>query len=486
MAEDALKENIKKLSEIDTEIEELGRTERIFEKISDLEVAIQKITDLGKSAVRDTEMREVKKEIASVRDLINTLEKKMENSESNIRDQISRLSQVDAGIIKDLSEFGKVFAKINDVSTNVEKIMNAGYVDEKRLDDALSAIEEKVESSIKRADAKSVAQDLAIKRLLDVLGTQPKREELERVKEEVVNLKTIAESLGKKIDAYGGILKESISRLSEVDGKIIDDFSRVEKIIDKINELDREIRKNAEISRTFASERALSERAAAIEEKIDVLAKGMEKTNLSLASDIKNIKSEGYAKKEELDKIKEELKELNVLKDVRVMLEKRAAADEGIKRDVERLSRVDAEIIKELGKLSRVYSKINDHEVALRKLAELNENFVRRDEVKEMFHAEPEKIKKLKEEVRDLLATKQIAENRKSQAQLIEEKEEILQMLDALKEDYEKKLITKESYEETLRGSIKRLSDIDAELESGTSDKTLEQLAQELENLNGK
>jgi DNA repair exonuclease SbcCD ATPase subunit len=475
MAEDALRENIRRLAEIETEIEEISKMERVFERISELEVALEKISDQCRSFVSQSDLREIVRELKHLKETKDASDRYLETAERSLRDQIGKLAEVDSNIIKDVEKLGKSLERVNELSGKIDRLYSQNFVDEKRLDELAYEVREKTDELRKRLESKLVSQDLAIKRIVDLISGFVRKEDMMELRDGIRDAKIANENLARKLEAQGETLRENISRLSEVDRRIIDDLGKMEKIIERINEVDRNLRRVSESILELPSQKELSELRSVLDERIEELSKNLSRIDANERTIAKLNESLGnFVDKTEIGEIREEIKRYRELPS---MLEERREKEESLRKDIERLSRVDSEIISELAKLSKLYGKIHDHDSAIRKLREQSESWVTREELREILEIAPKQIRILREEIEKLAL-------RKEPKKLIEEKEEILKVIDALRDDYEKGTITKEAYEEALRGSIKRLSDIDAELEDREkSGKILSDLLSELESL---
>ena len=497
MAEDALRDNIKRLAEIETEMEELSKMERFYAKLSDLEVAVQKLADQSKVFVREVDLREVRKEVEALREARGTLERGIQLTEQRTGDQLARLAQVDAEIIRDLEKVERVFEKVTDVAGAVDKLANSGFVTQRALDEVRGEVDLRLEEARRRMESRLVAQDLALKKLMDTQEDMVKRTEFAGALDQLRGLREAAGSLDKSMRSQGDLLRESVGRLSEVDAKIIEDLSKMERLLERINDLERGQKRLGELLKTLVSPKELADARASMEERLERLEQNNPRLT-ALEAGLKEFQMSlgAMPRREEVDALREALRGLQAL-DVPGLLSKRDQREEGMVRDIERLSRVDSEIIKEMARLSKVFMRINDLEVGLRKLTDLSETFVRRPELELLS---PDRLDQFRTGLKALLEGavppgasapgKPGASPREAPADkpgaLAGERAGLVEMVESLRQEHREGAISRDAYREALEASLRRMEELDRHLrEAGAppGDDRLARLRKELAEL---
>lgn len=441
MSEDLLKENLRKLAEVGMDIEEMSRFERIFERMSDLEMNMQRLQDEIKSLARESEVKDLRGELERIYAFKDALERRLDMVDESIRRQISHLAEVDAGIIEELGNVKRMFEKLNELSVEVEKLSTAGFVDERKLEDVRTSLLAKFEELRKMMESRLVSQGLAIQRLSEILQNAATKDELEKLpKEEGIDL--MRDRIGKiesSVSKVEELLRDNVAKLSQVDSKIIDQLNRVERSLDRIGEIETALRRAVEGMKDFVKKGEVDDMRSELEGRMGSIGAAVTRIE-TLVGDVKDLRRrmEEVSSRIELGGFERRIKELDEkLKELRTAVDEIRRENERIRGDIGRLSKVDSEIISELGRMRELSAKLGEHDVAIRKLMEASGAFARRDEMEKLLETIYEK------------------ESRKEAVE--SEVQELTQMIEALKKDYGSGVISKESYQDALRGGIRKL-----------------------------
>jgi len=487
-----LKSNIKKLSDIGAEVDEIGVSERIFDKLNEQELAVHKLTNLTRDFVSGRELKETR------RFLEEKVEKSSLSLEARIRDQefaMGRLTELSKSLAtKD--EIGELKVSINELKSAVEEslrdiesglrgdIKGLSEVDAEIIDDL-----SKMETLFGRMDE----QDLTIQKLRDLCNTfvgqkellglreDIEREDLGVIKGELNNLKA---SVEKRMSGLEDTVRGDVKSMTEVDGEIIDRLARVEELYEKVNDHGVEIRKLTDIYEGFVDRKMLENFRESIKKE------ELETLKVSLGERLDKIPKELGV---EIDRIIGDIRKLaDVSKDFATKQELKAVLDDRVgilektfKDTIKALSEVDARIIDDLGKVEKLSEKIREQEVGVRKLSDMYAGFIGERELREVQVAIDRKIERIPKDIEAKIKSLESrigdavrsAGKKRGRNELEDDKANITATMIKLKDDFEKGLITKETFEDAQREHNKNLARIEDGLsELGTTEKLAEKV----------
>ncbi|MBI4361591.1 MAG: hypothetical protein HY558_00295 [Euryarchaeota archaeon] len=477
--EGTLKANLKRLSEIGAEVEEIGVSERIFEKLNEQELAIHKLTNQSRDYVTGREAKEGRKFLE------DRIDKQGYMLEAKLRDQelaIAKLSELSRTyatreqVDEARASVGDARAAMDDKTAALEKglkedIKGLSEVDGEIIDDL-----SKLEGLFGRMDE----QDLAIQKLRDLSNTFVGQKELMALREEILKedigaLRDEANvgraTLERRVGAVEEELRSDIKDLTQVDAEVIQRLAKMEELHERVNTLGVELRKLLTVTDTFVDRKALDGfRESLRKEELDQLRVSAEQRSDRIARDL-------GAKFEELS---EELKRLgDISKDfvfrpeLRGLVDERLGALEKSFRDaVKTLSEVDGRIIDDLTRLDKIAERLRNQEVAVRKLSEMYEGFVVERDLREVQASLERRLERIPKDMEfrlqkleEKMASAEYGAGRRSRAELEQEKTALFSGLMRLKEDMEKGTVTREAYEEAQAEQRRRLSRVEAQLD---------------------
>lgn len=369
MAEDALKDNLRKLSEIETDIEELTRMEKLFDRIASAEAAIHRLEEGLRGLARTAEVHEVRRDVKLLAEGRAALERGLQLLEQRMMDQAARLAAADAATIRELEGFRRYYDRLQSLEVAVDKLAASGFVTEKRFDDLRDLLDRHGEEMRKKVDARLAAQEAVLQRLRDELDRRTPREETSELASEIRALQARLDSLERGQRAHAEATQGSLERLSEVDAKIIDDVARVQRSLERLGEVDRLARRAFEAAGEKVTPAKLDEVRNDLLERIEVVGRVADRVS-ALEGAVRRLQGDvaGTLRQSDLDPLRQMVKELQAL-NVPLALEKRDAQLQALRSDTERLSKVDGEIIRELGRLAKAYGKVADLEREMARLA---------------------------------------------------------------------------------------------------------------------
>lgn len=369
MADDALKDNLRKLSEIETDLEELTRMEKLFDRLSSAEAAIHRLEEGLRGQARAVEVQEVRRDVKLLSEGRAAIERGLQLLEQRMMDQVTRLAAADGATLRELEGFRRYYERLQALETAVDKIGASGFVTEKRFDELRDALDSHAEEARKRADARLGAQEAVLQKLRDELDHRTTREETADLAAEVRALQARLDSLERGMRAQGEATQGSVERLSEVDAKIIDDVSKVQRGLERVGEVDRLARRALEAVSERVAPAKLDEVRNDLLERIEAAARLGERIN-AIEAAVRRLQNEGAGvlRRDDLEPLRQSVKELQSL-NVPLALEKRDAQLQALRTDTERLSKVDGEIIREMGRLAKAYGRVADLEREVARLA---------------------------------------------------------------------------------------------------------------------
>ncbi len=362
MADDALKDNLRKLAEIETDIEELTRMEKLFDRISSAEAAIHRLEEGLRGQARAAEVQEVRRDVKLLSEGRAAIERGLQLLEQRMMDQAARLAAADAATLRELEGFRRYYERLQALETAVDKIGASGFVTEKRFDELRDALDTHAEEARKRADARLGAQEAVLQKLRDELDRRTTREETSDLAAEVRALQARLDSQERGMRAQVEVTQGSVERLSEVDAKIIDDVSKVQRGLERVGEVERLAKRALEAASERVAPAKLDEVRNDLLERIEAAARLGERINAVEAA-VRRIENQGAGglRRDDLEPLRQSVKELQSL-NVPLALEKRDAQLQALRTDTERLSKVDGEIIREMGRLAKAYGRVADLE----------------------------------------------------------------------------------------------------------------------------
>lgn len=362
MAEDALKDNLRKLSEIETDIEELTRMEKLFDRLATSEAAIHRLDEGVRGLARTAEVHEVRRDVKLLSEGRAALERGLQLLEQRMMDQAARLAAADAATLRELEGFRRYYERLQTLETSVDKLAASGFVTEKRFGELQDTIDQGAEEVRKKMEARLGAQEAVLQKLRDELDRRTTREEASDLASEIRALQARLDSLERGQRAQAEATQGSLERLSEVDAKIIDDVSKVQRGLERLGEVDRLARRALEAASERVPPAKLDEVRSDLLERIEAAARLGERIT-ALEAGLRRSQNEAAValRREDVEPLRQMVKDLQAL-NVPLALEKRDAQLQALRSDTERLSKVDGEIIRELGRLAKAYGKVADLE----------------------------------------------------------------------------------------------------------------------------
>lgn len=380
--ENTLKENLRKLSALGTEVAEIGVSERIFEKLNELELALHKLQNQSRDFVTGRETKEVRKaveerlerwataleaksreqELATARltetakglvardqwealqaaldEARTAIQQKLTDTEAALRTDIKGLSDVDAEVIEDLSKMETLLARLDEHDLSLQKLR----------DQAATFVTEK-----------------------DLLGLRESmvREELTALWEDLAALRAAQERKGAALEEG---LRKDIQKLSEVDGGLIARIEKLDALMERVNDHGVQLKKLSDVYGSFVDKRTLEEfRDSFLKEEVDTLRAALE-SRLERQAREQAAQVDGLGG--EIKRLAEVSKEFAFKQEVRVQMDERVGSlERNFKEAVKTLSQVDARIIEDLSRLDALTERTREQEVALKKLADIYEGF---------------------------------------------------------------------------------------------------------------
>ncbi len=362
MADDALKDNLRKLSEIETDIEELTRMEKLFDRLSSAEAAIHRLEEGLRGQARASEVQEVRRDVKLLSEGRAAIERGLQLLEQRMMDQVGRLAAAGAATLRELEGFRRYYERLQALETVVDKVGASGFVTEKRFDELRDALDAHAEEARKRPGARLGGQEAVPQNLRDGLDRGTTREETADLAAEVRALQARLDSMERGMRAQADATQGSVERLSEVDAKIIDDVSKVQRGLERVGEVERLARRAQEAASERVSPAKLDEVRSDLLERIEAAARLGERVN-AVEAVVRRLQNEGAGvlRRDDLEPLRQSVKELQSL-NVSLALEKRDAQLQALRTDTERLSKVDGEIIREVGRLAKAYGRVADLE----------------------------------------------------------------------------------------------------------------------------
>lgn len=381
--ENTLKENLRKLSALGSEVEEIGISERIFEKLNELELALHKLQNQSRDFITGRENKELRKGVeerlerwattleaklreqelaaarlaeaakgfagkdqweslrAALEEARAALQQKMADTETALRGDIKGLSDVDAEVIEDLSKMETLLARLDEHDLSLQKVR----------DQAAVFVTEK--------DLLGLRESLA-------------REELAGLREDLAALRTAQE---RKAAGLEESLRGDIQKLSEVDGGLIARLEKMDALMERVNDHGVQIKKLTDVHGSFVDRKALEDfRDNFLKEEVDTLRAALESR---LERQAREQVAQGDALAGEIKRLAEVSKEFAFKQEVRVQMDERVGAlERNFKEAVKTLSQVDARIIEDLARIDPMGERLREQEVSLKKLADIYEGFV--------------------------------------------------------------------------------------------------------------
>jgi chromosome segregation ATPase len=493
--ESTLKANIKRLSEIGAEVEEIGVSERIFEKLNEQELALHRLTNLTRDFVTGRELKDVR------RYLEDKFEKMSTSLEARLRDQefaIGRLTDLSKGFAT-TDDVGDIKASIDALRSSLEE--RIGDLEKSLKDDikGLSQVDSEIIDDLGKMETlfgKLDEQEVSIQKLRDLCNTfvgekellslreDISKDEIGGVRSEMAELKTSMES---RITGLETGLRDDIKGLTEVDSEIIDRLSKIEELAERVNDQSVSIRKLTDLYEGFIDRKTLeSFRESIKKEELEALRGSLEEKLSSIPREL-GTKIDDLSM--EVKRLSSSARDFTTKSELRSALEERVGSlEKSFRETVKTLSEVDSKIIDDLGRLDRLSEKIRDQDVSIRKLSEMYEGFVGERELREMQSSLERSITRFPREidarVRSLEGRIRELERvgrRKTKSELEEEKKSVLALISKLKEDFERGAISKAVFEEAQKEHKKHLASIESELREATVSSKLAERIKSLE-----
>ncbi|MEM3086708.1 MAG: hypothetical protein QXO51_04775 [Halobacteria archaeon] len=474
MAEDALKDNLRKLSEIETDIEELTRMEKLFDRLASAEAAIHRLEEGLRGLARTADVQEVRRDVKLLSEGRASLERGLQLLEQRMLDQVGRLAAADAAAVRDLEGFRKYYERLQALETAVDKLGASGFVNEKRFEELRDALDQQAEEIRRRTDARLGAQEAALQKLRDEIDRRTTREETSDLAAEARALQARIDSVERGVRAQAEATQGSVERLSEVDAKIIDDISKVQRSLERLGEVDRLARRAMEAAAEKVTPAKLDEVRSDLLEKMEISERLGERVG-ALEATLRRLQNEGAAalRREDLEPLRQSVKELQMV-NVPAVLERRDAQLQALRTDIERLSRVDGEIIREMGRLAKAYGKVADLE---REVARKTGRPLPPEE------KTPEEPRRAPEVALPSPPASPPEPPRHDPESKRREKEQALQAAALLQREYAEGAITRASYVEVLRSTLAHLQELRKEAGLSEPDEAETRLRAELQSL---
>lgn len=471
MADDALKDNLRKLAEIETDIEELTRMEKLFDRLASAEAAIHRLEENLRGVARAPEVQELRRDVKLLSEGRAALERGLQLIEQRMMDQVARLAAADGATLRELEGFRRYYERLQTLETAVDKLGASGFVTEKRFEELRDGLDQHAEEARKRADARLGAQESVLQRLRDDLDQRTTREETSDLASEVRALQVRIDSVERGTRAQVEATQGSLERLSEVDAKIIDDISKVQRSLERLGEVDRLARRAVEAASERVAPAKLDEVRSDLLERIEAVGRLAEKI-AALETGLRRIQNEaaGALRREDLEPLRQSVKELQSL-NVPSALDKRDAQFHALRTDTERLSKVDGEIIREVGRLAKAYGKVADLE---REMARWTGR-----SPEETAPEMPRKTAFLPPPLVPVEAPRRDLES------MLQEREQALQAAVLLQKEFAEGAISKSAYVEALRGTLAHLEELRKAAGGSEPDKTEARVRDEIEDLTG-
>ncbi len=395
--ENTLKENLRKLSALGTEVAEIGVSERIFEKLNELELAFHKLQNQSRDFVTGRETKELRKAVeerlerwataleaktreqelviarlaetakglvardqwetlqASLDEARASLQQKLTDTEAALRADIKGLSDVDAEVIEDLSKMETLLARLDEHDLSLQKLR----------DQAATFVTEK-----------------------DLLGLRESmaREELTALREDLGALRAAQE---RKVSTVEEGLRKDLQKLSEVDGGLIARIEKLDALLERVNDHGVQLKKLSDVYGSFVDRKTLEEfRDGFLKEEVDTLRAALE-SRVERQAREQAAQVDGLGG--EIKRLAEVSKEFAFKQEVRVQMDERVGGlERNFKEAVKTLSQVDARIIEDLARVDAMGERLREQEVQMKKLADIYEGFATERALRE-FRADLER-----------------------------------------------------------------------------------------------
>jgi chromosome segregation ATPase len=381
--ENTLKENLRKLSALGAEVEEIGVSERIFEKLNELELALHKLQNQARDFITGRETKELRKAVEEkVERWATTLEAKTREQEL----AAARLAEAAKGFVgKD--QWESLRAALEEARASLQQKLadvEAGLkADVKGLSDVDAEVIEdlsKMETLLARLDE----HDLSLQKLRDQAATFTTEKDLlglreSLAREEMAGLREDIAALRAALERKAGSLEESlradIQKLSEVDGGLIARLEKLDALMERVNDQGVQLKKLNDVYGSFVDRKALEDfRDNFLKEEVDT-------TRAALESRLERQAREQAAQVDslagEIKRLAEVSREFAFKQEVRVQMDERVGAlERNFKEAVKTLSQVDGRIIEDLARIDPLGERVREQEVSLKKLADIYEGFV--------------------------------------------------------------------------------------------------------------
>lgn len=227
-------EAIRRLAEIDAEIEELTRLQKISQKIEEMEKEFGELTERLREYAKREDVEKMFKDFeASVRKHVDEEIGILREAE---KEHMKRLAQIDAEIIDKLQKVERLVSRVRDLEMEIRKIRDLCEKFAKKED--LEALEKSLmdrvrELQVPEERVRELSKEL--KRIDEGLGAAVKKSDLivfrrDIKKEEMAELQR--EIMG-KIEELSKKVEDAVTQLAQIDSKIIDRIKAIEGFVER-------------------------------------------------------------------------------------------------------------------------------------------------------------------------------------------------------------------------------------------------------------
>jgi chromosome segregation ATPase len=236
MGED-YEESLRRLAEIEAEIEELTRIDEIMRRIEKQEKLVK---ELQESLARFAKKEDVENFVkSSEKRMKDYFERKAKFYEESQEENVRRLAEIDSEIIDKLRKVERFMDRVKGLELEIKKLRDilGTFVRKDEFETFRIGTDEKIERA--RFPGEELKEmDRELHSLRELLESLPRRSELVDLKkdikmEEIDELKKYLES---RIEAAEKKLEEHVKGLSQIDSEIINKLRNLEQFFGRLNE----------------------------------------------------------------------------------------------------------------------------------------------------------------------------------------------------------------------------------------------------------
>jgi len=236
-SDEGLDEGVRRLAEVEAEIEELTKIERLIQKVEGLEKSIKGISDSLSTFVKKEEAEQMRK--SADKETKAYIDDKMEVYDEVQGENVKRLSQIDAEIIDKLRKMERFFDEIKELGLEIKKLRDlcGVFVRKDEVEIFKDVVDEKIEKAkVPQEEMKALSEKLkSTRELMEVLA---RKSDLVDLRKEMKNeeLEGLRRDLLKRMESMENSAEEHVRTLSQIDSEIISRIKKIDHHLEKLNE----------------------------------------------------------------------------------------------------------------------------------------------------------------------------------------------------------------------------------------------------------